>query len=122
MGRYRVHLGVLLSVIAGYFAYKHWKAAHDKRRAHAEKLAAAAIARLKKQRVLAQEDERGLTMRCVAVPQLRDEIQADVTSLETRKRVWADVERLVETNSNIRARQADIYGEIMRVWEWVGVI
>lgn len=90
--------------------------------AHAQKLASAAIAKLKKQRVAAEQDERGLTMRCVAVAQLRDEIQEDVTSLETRKRVWADVVVLVETNTNVRARQTDIYGEIMRVWEWVGAV
>lgn len=121
LNAHRVDIALLVSTIVGYFITRHWVMVRKQRKARSERLAAMAIARLKAQRTAANEDTRGLTMRCVPVPQLRDEIQPEVASLDTRKRVWADVERLVETNSNVRARQTDIEGEIMRVWEWVGV-
>lgn len=111
---------VILLTLAVFFG-KRWLAHHEVRQARAQRLASLAIARLKAQRTAADADESGRTMRVVPVPQLRDEVQADVTSLETRKRVWRDVELLVETNSNVRARQSEVEGEIMRVWEWVGV-
>lgn len=106
----------------GYAAFATWKKSYDKRKAQTEKLAVAALERLKSQRRIAQADSEGRTLQCVAVPQLRDEILADVANLETRKKVWARVERQVESNANIRARQTEINGEIMRVWEWVGSV
>lgn len=100
----------------------YWKLAHDRRQATLRKLVAAVVARLQQQCLTAQEDTKGLTTRWMAVPQLRDEIQADVDDLKTRKKVWAKVEQAVESNVNVRSRQTDNYGEIMRVWEWVGEI
>lgn len=119
--QHRFEIGILISTILGYLFIKQSVKTRAQRQARSKQLAGLAITRLKTQRTLALEDPKGRTLRCVPVPQLRDEIQAEVASLDTRKRVWGDVERLVETNSNVRARQTDIEGEIMRVWEWVGV-
>lgn len=78
------------------------------------------ISHLKKQQQAFKNDEKGRTVSCVAVGHLRDELQADVKDLKQRKKIWADVEIIIENNSNVRAKQTDIRGEIMRVWEWVG--
>lgn len=117
--RGKITLGMLVVTI--YLIGKYWLGAREMRRTRAEKLASTAIARLKEQRKAAIADDRGRTPRSVPVPQLRDEVQPEVISLDTRKKVWKDVEVLVETNANVRARQSEVDGEIMRVWEWVGV-
>lgn len=118
------HWGKLLTTIIGGITYligRRWFVSREERRQRAVRLASIAIARLKRQRQLAHDDDRGRTSLSVPVPQLRDEVQSEVTSLDMRKRVWKDVELLVETNANVRARQSEVEGEIMRVWEWVGV-
>lgn len=117
--RGKIILGML--VVAIYLIGKYWLGAREMRRTRAEKLASTAIARLKEQRKAAIADDRGRTPRSVPVPQLRDEVQPEVICLDTRKKVWKDVEVLVETNANVRARQSEVDGEIMRVWEWVGI-
>lgn len=126
MERYCVQFGLLLTVFGGWHAYVYWKTARDKRKAQAIELAKGAIAKLKQQKITAEKDDKGVTMRCVAVPQLRDEMlmlkNNGLSNLEERKRIWSDVVVLVESNTNVRARQTDIYGEIMRVWEWVGTV
>lgn len=122
--RLQAHRGKVISVLLVLVAIvstRQWQAARHRRRAHAERLASLAIARLKAQRAQALADERGRTPRAVPVPHLRDEIQSDVKQLAARKRTWRDVEVQVETNANVRARQSEVDGEIMRVWEWVGL-
>lgn len=106
--------------MVGIYGGKEWRRIRDERLRHAEELATTAIDRLKQQLVAYREDERGRTLPCVAVGHLRDELQPNVKDLKARKRVWADVEKIVENNSNVRSKQTDIRGEIMRVWEWVG--
>lgn len=53
--------------------------------------------------------------------QLRDLILQDEHSIPTRKRLWDQVERVVEGNANVRANLQEIHGgDEMRVWRWVG--
>lgn len=40
--------------------------------------------------------------------------------LEETKKVWEKVQKIVESNGNVRSKQTDIRGEIMKVWEWIG--
>lgn len=58
----------------------------------------------------------------LGVSQLRDSILADEFSYATREQLWQDVRAIVETNSNVRATQAEIQGEWLRAWEWVGAV
>lgn len=107
----------LVLLAYGGVQYKEYR---DKKIAHAETLARQVVEKLKDQLRLSREDERGRTLTCVAAGHLRDELQKDVLDLKTRKKVWDDVQTIIESNTNIRSKQTDIRGEIMRVWEWVG--
>jgi Man1-Src1p-C-terminal domain len=53
--------------------------------------------------------------------QLRDLILQDEHSIPQRRRLWDRVERVVESNSNVRANLEEVKGgDEMRVWRWVG--
>ncbi|KAJ6596853.1 Man1-Src1p-C-terminal domain-containing protein [Mycena vulgaris] len=53
--------------------------------------------------------------------QLRDVVLADEHSVGARARLWAQVERVVEGNANVRANLEEVGGgDEMRVWRWVG--
>ncbi|KAI0082702.1 hypothetical protein K474DRAFT_1610816 [Panus rudis PR-1116 ss-1] len=53
--------------------------------------------------------------------QLRDLILQDEHSVSARKRLWERVERVVESNANIRTNLEEVEGgDEMRVWRWVG--
>lgn len=58
----------------------------------------------------------------LGVSQLRDSLLADEFSYSQRERLWHDVQSVVESNSNVRATQAEIQGEWLRAWEWVGAV
>ncbi len=53
--------------------------------------------------------------------QLRDLVLQDEHSVNERRRLWERVERVVESNTNVRANLEEIEGgDEMRVWRWVG--
>ena len=53
--------------------------------------------------------------------QLRDLILQDEHSVNTRRRLWERVERVVESNANVRTNLEEVSGgDEMRVWRWVG--
>lgn len=53
--------------------------------------------------------------------QLRDEMMADEHSIATRVRVWEQVEKVVEENSNVRSNmEITTSGDEGRVWSWIG--
>ncbi|KAG1756824.1 Man1-Src1p-C-terminal domain-containing protein [Suillus paluster] len=53
--------------------------------------------------------------------QLRDLILQDEHSTSVRRRVWDQVERVVEGNANVRANLEEVQGgDELRVWRWVG--
>ncbi|KAG2157064.1 Man1-Src1p-C-terminal domain-containing protein [Suillus clintonianus] len=53
--------------------------------------------------------------------QLRDLILQDEHSISVRRRVWDQVERVVEGNANVRANLEEVQGgDELRVWRWVG--
>ncbi|KDR81573.1 hypothetical protein GALMADRAFT_239602 [Galerina marginata CBS 339.88] len=53
--------------------------------------------------------------------QLRDLVLQEEHSVPTRRRLWEKVERVVESNANVRANLEEIEGgDEMRVWRWVG--
>ena len=53
--------------------------------------------------------------------QLRDVVLQDEHSVNARRRLWEKVERVVESNANVRANLEEIEGgDEMRVWRWVG--
>ncbi|KAG7092425.1 hypothetical protein E1B28_008781 [Marasmius oreades] len=53
--------------------------------------------------------------------QLRDLVLQEEHDVNTRQRLWAKVERVVEENANVRANEEEVKGgDHMRVWQWVG--
>ena len=60
----------------------------------------------------------------ISVRQLRDDILRHVFSRSERERVWENVKKIVEGNSNVRAadRESARTGELSRVWEWTGPV
>jgi hypothetical protein len=53
--------------------------------------------------------------------QLRDLILQDEHSISLRRRLWDQVERVVEGNANVRANLEEVQGgDELRVWRWVG--
>ncbi|KAL4074469.1 Man1-Src1p-C-terminal domain-containing protein [Scleroderma yunnanense] len=53
--------------------------------------------------------------------QLRDLILQDEHSISARRRLWDQVERIVESNANVRANLEEVQGgDELRVWRWVG--
>lgn len=56
----------------------------------------------------------------VAASHLRDLVLQNEHSLPKRKYLWNQVERVVEGNSNVRAKQVELNGEEVRAWEWTG--
>ncbi|KAG0340821.1 inner nuclear membrane protein enriched at telomere/subtelomere region [Podila horticola] len=51
---------------------------------------------------------------------LRDALLANVHSPTERQEIWAQVEKIVEKNSNVRLGSQEVRGEPHRTWEWVG--
>lgn len=60
----------------------------------------------------------------ISVGQLRDDVLRNVFSASERERVWQNVRKIVEGNSNVRAatREGGKTGEWSRVWEWIGPV
>lgn len=53
--------------------------------------------------------------------QLRDLVLQDEHSVNVRKRLWGRVERVVESNANVRTNLEEVEGgDEMRVWRWIG--
>lgn len=64
------------------------------------------------------DDLRGITPRFLAAMHLRERFPNLQNGQNTS--IWKDVQKNIEDNANVRVRQIEIGGEIMRVWEWVG--
>lgn len=56
----------------------------------------------------------------IAVAHLRDQVLQHEFNPHARTHLWSGVERVVEQNSNVRAGEREVQGEIMRVWTWIG--
>jgi hypothetical protein len=78
------------------------------------------------ERVRAQEarhylDPVGYPSAVLSSLQLRDEVMADEHSIVTRQRLWQQVEKVVEENSNLRSNMEVMpTGDEGRVWTWIG--
>lgn len=62
----------------------------------------------------------GSTDAYLSIAQLRDSLIQQGEKRAVKKNLWTKVTKLVESNTNVRTRQAKVHGEWTRVWEWVG--
>jgi len=85
-------------------------------------LVATTLDRLATQAALKEEGRVGEGF--ISVGQLRDDVLRNVFSAHERERVWQNVRKVVEGNSNVRAatREGEKTGEWSRVWEWIGPV
>ena len=69
----------------------------------------------------ALHDARRADDEFISAVQLRDTLLRSLHSLAERERIWSQVTKIVEQNSNIRcSERAGRKGEWSRVWEWIG--
>ena len=94
--------------------------ARNRATAQIPSLVATTLDRLATQAAL-KEDSRA-SEPFISVGQLRDDVLRNVFSANERERVWQNVRKVVEGNSNVRAstREGGKTGEWSRVWEWIG--
>lgn len=118
--KYKLTLATLL-IIATVALRNYLRTCETERRLVSE-CATAVFAQLKEQKRLAETDSNGLTVKFLPVPYLLSELLlAQQDHPARRDRIRSAVERVVESNPLVRAKQNNVDGEIMRVWEWVGV-
>ncbi|KAF8319370.1 hypothetical protein DL93DRAFT_2053738 [Clavulina sp. PMI_390] len=51
---------------------------------------------------------------------LRDHVLQEEHSTKKRQRLWAQVEKVVEGNANVRATMEEVGGDETRAWQWTG--
>lgn len=56
----------------------------------------------------------------IAIAHLRDQVLQHEFNPERRRKLWDGVQKIVEMNSNVRAGEREISGEVMRTWTWIG--
>ncbi|KAG0682589.1 inner nuclear membrane protein enriched at telomere/subtelomere region [Kluyveromyces marxianus] len=54
--------------------------------------------------------------------QLRDLILKDVNDLNEKNRIWTATTKRLDSNTNVKSTLMEIHGEIMKCWEWIGVL
>ena len=77
--------------------------------------------KLKTQSKIGQESNNPETYSYIGSNQLRDSILSKENNLNQRLKLWKQVVDKVERNSNVSHRIIEHHGEIMKVWEWIGV-
>ncbi|CAG8709345.1 2470_t:CDS:2, partial [Acaulospora colombiana] len=85
------------------------------------KLVKEAIERVREQEARHYLDPSGYPSATISSLHLRDELLQDEHSLTKRARLWEQVEKVVEVNSNVRSNmEVTSTGDEGRVWTWVG--
>ncbi len=107
--------------ILGLYAEKLRRAQRYRDRVRAAELVQVALDTLRNQELAHHIDPVTAPQPFLSSLQLRDLILQDEHSIDTRKRIWDQVERVVESNANVRTNLEEVSGgDEMRVWRWVG--
>ncbi|KAK9371966.1 Man1-Src1p-C-terminal domain-containing protein [Lipomyces chichibuensis] len=113
-------VGTFLLALATLFLYRS-SSSYRKRKARVQDLVRQSVSILSEQQSRSDSDPSGTTPRYVIMSQLKDNLLVDTYDAADRRRVWGSVQKLVEANTNVRSRQMEVHGEIMRIWEWIGL-
>ncbi|KND95349.1 Inner nuclear membrane protein SRC1 [Tolypocladium ophioglossoides CBS 100239] len=120
LARYRLPVGLLISVVLAIFYLRARYRRHLATSAQIPALVELVLGRLANQKELGEED---LDDPWLFLPNLRDDILRSVHSLSERERIWQRVRAVVELNSNVRTGQREgRSGEVGRAWEWIGAV
>ncbi|ORY87107.1 Man1-Src1p-C-terminal domain-domain-containing protein [Protomyces lactucae-debilis] len=120
VARYRLEATGLLAFLLGVLYLKHFFESRNVLRARVAQLVALVYEELLVAKAKSIDNERFEPH--LGVSQLRDAVLQDEFSYKERERLWHEVGKVVEANSNVRATQAEIQGEWLRAWEWVGAV
>ncbi|EXJ95370.1 hypothetical protein A1O1_00491 [Capronia coronata CBS 617.96] len=120
--QHRIPVGILMLLLSSVAYGRNKLIAHRRATAQIPGLVATTLDRLATQAAL-KEDGR-TSEAFISVSQLRDDVLRNVFSASERERVWQNVRKIVEGNSNVRAatREGGKTGEWSRVWEWIGPV
>ncbi|KII88559.1 hypothetical protein PLICRDRAFT_161764 [Plicaturopsis crispa FD-325 SS-3] len=113
-------IGVFLSIIA-FYAAKYQRASRKRESKRIAELVQIALDTLYNQELAHHTDPVTAPQPYLSSLQLRDLILQDEHSIPMRRRLWDQVERVVEGNANVRANLEEVQGgDELRVWRWVG--
>ncbi|KAK9387874.1 Man1-Src1p-C-terminal domain-containing protein [Lipomyces mesembrius] len=113
-------VGTLVLALGTLFLYR-LSSRYRERKAKVQDLVRQSMSILSEQQARSDSDQSGNTPRYVIMSQLKDNLLVDTYDAAERRRVWGSVQKLVEANTNVRSRQMEVHGEIMRIWEWIGI-
>ncbi|KAK6364043.1 inner nuclear membrane protein enriched at telomere/subtelomere region [Exophiala oligosperma] len=118
----RIPIGVLIAIISALFYGRNKIMAYQRATAQIPGLVATTLDRLATQAALYHDQRTSEAF--ISVGQLRDDVLRHVFSASERERVWQNVRKIIESNSNVRAatREGGKTGEWSRVWEWIGPV
>ncbi|KAL6696306.1 Man1-Src1p-C-terminal domain-containing protein [Trichoderma pleuroticola] len=120
LARYRLPIGLLMSVVLAIFYLRARYRQHLVDSAQVPALVDLVLERLANQKELGAED---LDDAWLFLPNLRDDVLRSVHKVAERERIWQRVKKVVELNSNVRTGQREgRSGEVGRAWEWIGPI
>lgn len=111
---------MVAAIVAGYVVkmQRASKSAENKRVAE---LVQIALDTLRNQEIAYYTDPISAPQPYLSSLQLRDLILQNEHSVSSRRRLWDQVERVVESNANVRANLEEVQGgDELRVWRWVG--
>lgn len=118
---YRIPVGLFVLALIGAAYARQRVVAYKAATAQIPELVAIALDRLATQAALV-EDGRAKEAH-LSIGGLRDDILRNVFSVRERERVWTNVRKIVEGNSNVRAATREGRGgEVGRTWEWIGPV
>ncbi|EXJ89293.1 hypothetical protein A1O3_02359 [Capronia epimyces CBS 606.96] len=122
LAQHRGSVAILMLLLSSVAYGRNKLRAHRQATAQIPGLVATTLDRLATQAAL-KEDGRAPEA-FISVSQLRDDVLRNVFSASERERVWQNVRKIVEGNSNVRAatREGGKSGEWSRVWEWIGPV
>jgi hypothetical protein len=97
---------------------RRWKAVEDQR---VRQLVQTIFEALKDQELAHYTDPVSYPQAYLSSTQLRDSLLQEVHSASSRQKVWDKVEKVVESNTNVRANLEEVEdGDELRVWRWIG--
>ncbi|KZV91073.1 hypothetical protein EXIGLDRAFT_719704 [Exidia glandulosa HHB12029] len=118
---WRAAVFALLGTFAGLIYGRSWLAARSRERARVAGLVQMSLDALRTQEFDHHTDPASTRHPYLSPPQLRDWVLQDEHSVSARKRLWSQVEKVVESNANVRANVEETdAGDELRVWRWVG--
>lgn len=114
-------IAAFIACISGFYFVKRTRAQRQIEGRRVAELVQIALDTLRNQEIAHHTDPVTAPQPYLSSLQLRDLILQDEHAISVRRRIWDQVERVVEGNANVRANLEEVQGgDELRVWRWVG--